>query len=440
MLEIGLGARRGRNCEGMSRRDVLKVGTLGLAGVSLPQVLAVRAAHAGESATKAQDVNVILLWLDGGPSHVDMFDPKPDAPAEIRGEFGAIETNVKGIRISDRLPRLAKQMDKYSILRVTSPDASHGTGNHYMLTGWRFTPSVTYPSFGSIYSREKGFRNGMPPYAIVGGMGQYTTAGYMSAIFNPFNVGGDPNSDTFSVKDVTPPGGVNADRVTRRKSALDTIDLFQRDAERSQRGVQAMDQFYQRAFDLVTSPGAKKAFDLKQEDAKLRDQYGRNPFGQGCLLARRLIEAGTRFVHIQNGGWDTHTSNFTSLKDSRLPPVDQGYAALLADLKERGLLANTLVICMGEFGRTPKVNSSSGRDHWSQAMFVTMGGGPIKCGMTVGETDRIAEYPADRPIKVEDVAFTVWKALGIDPDRMFQSPDGRPIRIADGGEPVHELF
>ncbi|MBM3458871.1 MAG: DUF1501 domain-containing protein, partial [Armatimonadetes bacterium] len=313
-------------------------------------------------------------------------------------------------------------------------------GNHYMLTGWRTTPSITYPSFGSIYAREKGFRNGMPPYAIVGGMGQYTTAGYMGAVYNPFNVGGDPNSDSFSVKDVTPPGGMSADRVTRRKGALDAIDQFQRDAERAQRGVQVLDQFYQRAFDLVTSPAAKKAFDIKQEDAKLRERYGRNPFGQACLLARRLIEAGTRFVHIQNNGWDTHQNNFTSLKDSRLPPVDQGYASLLRDLKDRGLLANTVVVCMGEFGRTPKVNSSAGRDHWSQAMFVTMGGGPVKCGMTVGQTDRTAEYPAERPIKVEDVAATVWKALGVDSDKMFMSPDARPIRIADGGEPVHELF
>lgn len=433
MFEIRHGSCR--NCEGMSRRDLLRVGALGLGGLTLPGLLA---SEAGAAASR--DVNVILIWLDGGPSHIDMFDPKPEAPVEVRGEFGAIETNVKGIRISDQLPHMAKQMDKYSILRVTSPDASHGTGNHYLLTGYRFTPSVTYPSMGSVYAREKGFREGMPPYAIVGGLGQYTTGGYMGAVYNPFNVGGDPNAATFSVKDVTPPGSVKPERMTRRRSVLDAVDQFQRDAERSQRSVQAMDQFYQRAFDLVTSPAAKKAFDLKQEDAKLRDSYGRNGFGQGCLLARRLIESGTRFVHIQKGGWDTHQANFKALKDSRLPELDQGYAALLQDLHDRGMLANTMVICMGEFGRTPKVNSSAGRDHWSQAMFVTMGGGPIKMGMTVGESDRIAEYPADRPIKVEDFAATVYHALGINTEQTYQAPDGRPIRIADGGTPVHELL
>jgi uncharacterized protein (DUF1501 family) len=437
MLEINTGASR--NCEGMTRRGLLKVGTLGLFGLSLPGILRLEA-QAAETGASAKDVNVILIWLDGGPSHIDMFDPKPEAPAEIRGEFGAIETNVKGIRISDQLPRLAKQMDKYSILRVTSPDASHGTGNHYLLTGYKFTPAVTYPCYGSVYAREMGFRNGMPPYAILNGMTQYTGGGYMGAVYNPFNVGGDANSDSFSVKDVSPPGGVTMDRVTRRRSVLEAVDQFQRQGDLAQRGVQTTDQFYARAFDLVTSPVAKKAFDIKQEDAKLRDTYGRTSFGQSCLLARRLIEAGTRFITINRGGWDTHTTNFTTLKNSRLPELDQGYAALLQDLHDRGLLSNTIVVCMGEFGRTPKVNSSAGRDHWSQAMFITAGGGPLKTGMTVGESDRIAEYPADRPIKVEDFAATLYKALGVNTDKMYVAADGRPIHIAAGGAPVHELF
>lgn len=436
MFEIRMGCSR--NCAGMTRRDVLRVGALGAFGLTLPGLLNARAQAAPGGGTK--DVNVILIWLDGGPSHIDMFDPKPEAPQEIRGEFGAIETCVKGIRISDKLPNLAKQQDKYSILRVTSPDSSHGTGNHYFLTGYRFNPAVTFPSMGAVCAREKGFRNGMPPYAIVGGVGQYTGGGYMGAVYNPFNVGGDPNAKGFSVQDVTPPGGVNLDRVARRRGVLDAIDRFQRQAELAQRNVQTVDEFYTRAFDLVTSPVAKKAFDLSAEDDKLRDTYGRNSFGQGCLLARRLIEAGTRFVHIQKGGWDTHTQNFVSLGKTRLPELDQGYAALLQDLSDRGLLANTLVVCMGEFGRTPKVNSSAGRDHWGPASFATLGGGPVKTGLVVGETDAIAEYPKVRPISVEDVAATIYKALDINTDLMYQSPDGRPIRIADGGSPVHELF
>jgi uncharacterized protein (DUF1501 family) len=280
----------------------------------------------------------------------------------------------------------------------------------------------------------------MPPYAIVGGIGQYTGAGYMGSVFNPFNVGGDPNSAGFSVKDVTPPGGVNGDRMARRRDVLSAVDQFQRDAELSQRSARMLDQFYARAFDLVTSPVAKKAFDLKQEDDKLRDLYGRNSFGQGCLLARRLIEAGTRFVHVQKGGWDTHQDNFKSLKGARLPELDQGYAALLQDLHDRGLLASTMVLCMGEFGRTPKVNSSAGRDHWAGTMFINVGGGPLKTGMVVGESDRNGENPISRPIRVEDFAATVYKALGIAPDTTYLSPDARPIRVADGGSPVDELF
>lgn len=437
MFEFATRVRR--NCEGINRRDLLRVGGIGLFGLSLPVLLRAEAS-AAEAGTPSKDVNVILMWLDGGPSHIDMFDPKPEAPAEIRGEFGAVETNVKGIRISDQLPRLAKQTDKYSILRITSQDSSHGTGNHYFLTGYKFTPAVVYPSYGSVYGRIKGFRNGMPPYAIVNGVGQYTGAGYMGAVYNPFNVGGDPNSDGFSVKDVSLPGGIGGDRLSRRRGVLDAVDQFQRNTETAQRGVVAMDQFYSRAFDLVTSPVAKKAFDLKQEDAKLRESYGRNSFGQSCLLARRLIESGTRFVHIQQGGWDTHTTNFETLKKYRLPEVDQGYAALLSDLSDRGLLANTVVICMGEFGRTPRVNSSAGRDHWGPASFATIGGGPVKMGMTVGETDAIAEYPKTRPVTVEDFAATLYKGLGVNSDQAFAASDARPNRIADGGHPIEELL
>ena len=427
---------RYRNCEGVTRRDFMRVGSLGLFGLSLPMVLA----HRAESGTAETDTNVILIWLDGGPSHIDMFDPKPEAPVEIRGEFGAVETNVTGVRISDQLPRLARQQDKYSILRMTGPQGSHGTDNHYLLTGYKFNPSITFPAMGAVLGREKGFRQGMPPYAIVGGVGQYTGGGYMGAVYNPFNVGGDPNAKGFSVKDVTPPGGMDLSRVTRRKGALDMLDRFQKQTEARQSTVDTIDQFYARAFDLVTSPVAKKAFNIEEEDSKLRDEYGRNSFGQGCLLARRLIEAGTRFVHIQKGGWDTHQGNFQSLRSARLPELDQGYAALLRDLSDRGLLKSTIVMCMGEFGRTPKVNSSAGRDHWGPAGFVTIGGGPLRTGIVVGETDRNAEYPTQRPVPVEDIAATMFRALGIPAEKTYQSPDGRPIRVADGGSPISELF
>ncbi len=433
---FSMGTGRHQNCEGMTRRDMLQVGTAGLFGLTLPSVLARRA-----DAAAARDVNVILIWLDGGPSHLDMFDPKPNAPAEIRGEFGAIETCVKGIQITDKLPRLAAVANHYSILRgAHTPDAGHGTGNGYLQSGYKFNPLMSYPCYGAVYAREKGFRNGVPPYAIIGGVAAGTTAGYMGATFNPFNVGGDPNSDSFSVRDVSLPGGMSADRVTRRRSVLESVDLYQRNTEATQRTLLATDQFYARAFDLITSPVAKRAFNVKEEDSKLRDSYGRHSFGQSCLLARRLIEAGTRFVTINHSGWDTHQANFQSLRDARLPQLDSGYAALLTDLHDRGLLSDTLVICMGEFGRTPKVNSSAGRDHWAGSCFITMGGGPVKTGMVVGSSDANGENPASRPISIEDFAATVYKALGINTDTTYHAPDSRPVRVLESGTPVLELF
>jgi hypothetical protein len=436
MTTIRLGTGE-RTCDGITRRDVLRVGALGVAGLTLPELL--RAERAAADGAR-KEISCILLWLNGGPSHIDMFDPKPDAPAEVRGEFGAVETNVKGVRISDQLPLLAKQMDKYSILRVTSPDSGHETATSYVLSGYKFTPSVQYPAYGSVVAREKGFRNGMPPYTHLFGLPfGYGTAGYMGPVYNPFQIVGDPNSPSFSVRDVTPPSGVDFARIERRRSVLAAIDDYQRRAE-SARPIRTMDEFYARAYDLVTSPVAKKAFNLKEEPESLREDYGKSSFGQGCLLARRLVEAGVRFVTLNSGGWDTHTDNFKSLKGSRLPQLDRAYAALLKDLHARGLLESTLVICMGEFGRTPKVNSAAGRDHWGQAMFVTMGGGGVKTGAVVGETDAEASAPKERPTTVEDVAATIYRALGIDANKTFETADNRPIKIADGGTAVEELF
>jgi hypothetical protein len=436
MIQLNYGASR--NCEGVTRRDFIRIGSLGLFGLSLDSALRLQPAAADRA---GKEVCCILLWLNGGPSHIDMFDPKPDAAAEIRGEFGAIETNVKGIRISDQLPLLAKQMDKFSILRVTSPDSGHETATSYVLSGYKFTPALQYPAYGSVLAREKGFRNGMPPYTHLFGLPfGYGTAGYMGPVYNPFQIVGDPSSPNFSVRDVSPPAGMDFARIERRRSVLAAIDDYQRRTETAARAIRTMDEYYARAYDLVTSPVAKKAFNLKEEPDSLREDYGKTSFGQGCLLARRLIQAGVRFVTLNLGGWDTHTDNFKSLKGSRLPLLDRGYAALLKDLHARGLLDTTLVICMGEFGRTPKVNSAAGRDHWGQAMFVTLGGGGTRTGIVVGETDANAEMPKDRPITVEDVAATIYRTLGIDTNKAFETADKRPVKIADGGTAVEELF
>jgi len=425
------------DCDGVTRRDFLRVGGLSALGLTLPGFLSM-----AQASTNRKDVSCILLWMGGGPSHIDTFDPKPDAPAEIRGEFKAIPTNVSGIQLSDKLPKLAQQMDKFSILRsVTSPDGTHETATHYLLTGYPFTPAVEYPGYGSVYAREKGAQNGMPPYVIFGGLQNgHGGGGYMGAVYNPFNISGDPNNPGFSVQDVAPPNGVDMDRIARRRNILDSLDTFQRKVETQQKIVQTMDDFYQQAYSLITSPVAKKAFDLKQEDAKVRDSYGRNYFGQSCLLARRLVEAGVRFVTVNYGGWDTHENNFNALKNNLLPTLDQGYAGLLADLKQRGMLDSTLVVWMGEFGRTPKVNSSAGRDHWPNAMSVCMGGGGIKTGQAVGTSNERAEVPKDRPIRVEDVGATIYKALGVDCEKEYMSPQNRPFKINYDGEPITELL
>ena len=435
MLDLELGKHT--DCDGVTRRDFLRVGGLSALGLALPDFL--RVAEAMPKPRK--DVSCILLWMGGGPSHIDTFDPKPDAPQEIRGDFGAIPTNVSGIQLSDKLPKLAKQMDKFSIIRsCTSPDGSHETASHYLLTGYPGTPSINYPAYGSVLAKEKGTLHGMPPNMMFGGLPfGYGGAGYMPPQFNPFQITGDPNDANFTVRDVSPPNGVDFERITRRKGILESVDTFQRNAESKQKIVQSVDEFYAQAYGLITSPVAKKAFNIKEEPDKVRQAYGRSYFGQSCLLARRLVEAGVRFVTVNYGGWDTHTDNFSSLKNHLLPNLDSGYAALIEDLKNRGMLDSTLVVWMGEFGRTPKVNSSAGRDHWPNGMSVCMGGGGVKTGICVGATNERAENPKDRPLRVEDVAATIYKSLGVDYEKEYITPENRPVKINYDGEPITEL-
>jgi hypothetical protein len=443
VFDIELGKHR--DCDGITRRDFIRVGALTAFGLSVPGLLAhadqVKAVGAAKGRSSS-DVACILLWMGGGPSHIDTFDPKPYAPQDIRGSFGAIKTNVTGVQISDQLPKLAKQMDKFSILRsVTSPDGTHETATHYLLTGYPFAPAVEYPGYGAVVAREKGFKNSLPPYAMFGGMpNNHGGGGYMGAVYNPFQINGDPNSAGFSVQDVAPPNGVDVVRMDRRRLLRDALDDWQRDKETASKAALTMDEFYQRAYGLVTSPVAKKAFSLKEEPDKLRDKYGRNTFGQSCLLARRLVEAGVRCVAINYGGWDTHTDNFNALKNGLLPPLDTGYAALLEDLHGRGMLDTTMVVWMGEFGRTPRINSAAGRDHWPGAISVCMGGGGLKTGVVVGSSNERAEYPKDRPLRVEDVAATIYSAFGINGDKEYMSPQNRPIKINYDGTPIPELI
>jgi hypothetical protein len=444
MFEIELG--KYRDCDGITRRDFIRVGSLTAFGLTMPGLFESRAeaaptVAAGKTSAK-RDVACILLWMGGGPSQLDTFDPKPDAPQEIRGDFKAIPTNLKGVYISEYLPKLAKNMDKLSVLRsVTSPDGTHETATHYLLTGYPFTPAIEYPSYGSVIAREKGFQNGMPPYALMGGLPfGHGHGGYMGAVYNPFLINGDPNDKNFSVGDVSAPSGVDVIRMDRRRLLRQALDDWQRNKETASKATQTMDEFYARAYDLVTSPVAKKAFDLSQEPDKLRDAYGRHNFGQSCLLARRLVEAGVRCVTINYGGWDTHENNFNALKNYLLPPLDSGYSTLLTDLHDRGLLDTTLVVWMGEFGRTPRVNGAAGRDHWPGAISVCMGGGGIKTGQVIGSTNERSEFPKERPIRVEDVAATLYKTMGINYEKEYMSPQERPLKINYDGTPIDELL
>lgn len=430
-----------RDCGGVSRRHFLQIGGLATLGLTLPGWLRVRA----QTPASRTNVNCILLWMQGGPSHLDIFDPKPDAPAEVRGEFGVIDTNLPGVKVCEHLPRLAKQLDKYSIIRGCDPqNGSHGVADHLMMSGHKFNPSLAFPCYGSVVAKERGYRQGMFPFVQLGRAIDRRfnggVPGFLGDEYSAFEVGDDPSQTNFRVRDLSLAQSTDAKRLERRQSMLSDLEKHQKAVETQASGaVQARDAFYEKAFGLITSPAAKRAFDLGQEADKLRDDYGRNSFGQSCLLARRLLEGGVQFVTITDGGWDTHQNNFKSLKERLLPRIDQGYSALLRDLDVRGMLDNTLVVWMGDFGRTPKVNSAAGRDHWSTASVVTMGGGGIKRGEIVGRTNALAEFVVDNPVTPQDIAATIYHAVGVPLDTWYKAQDGRPIQLIPQGKPIRQL-
>jgi hypothetical protein len=439
MFNLTLGAHR--DCDGVRRRDFLKVGALAGLGLGLPGLLRAQEGRGGAGT----DVSCILVWLQGGLSHIDSFDPKPDAPTEVRGDFGAIPTNVPGIQLCDPLPLLALQQDKYSILRSLDPkNGSHGVADAWMMTGHPFSPALTYPCYGSVVAKEQGGRDAMPPFVQIGtavdarfGGG---VAGFLGDQYNPFVLPGDPSNPNFTVRDVTLPGGVDSARFQRRMRALEAVDTWQARMESSPGPLEATDVFYRKAYDLITSPKAKHAFSLQAEGPRLRDRYGRTALGQGCLLARRLVESGVRFVTVTNGGWDTHQDNFKALKQRLLPSLDSALAALLQDLSDRDLLETTLVACISDFGRTPKVNPSAGRDHWASASVALLAGAGVKGGTVVGETNALAEMPVEAPYYTHDLAATIYNRLGVPLDTTHHTPDGRPVQVVYEGRVVRELL
>ena len=441
------------NCNGVSRRDFIQLGIGGALGLGFCDLLRLRARAEAAAApgTKAagKKVNCILIWLDGGPSHYETFDPKPDAPSEIRGEFKAISTKVPGIQFSEAIPKLAGVADKFTVLRsVCHKDPNHGGGNHYMMTGMPTPVPVAcgayvtfHPSFGSMVSYDRGLRNGLPAYIAMPEVSRSGGPNFLGGQHAAFVIDGSPNSKNFKVRDVVLPPEISEGRAASRQSLRRSLDQMKRFHDRlADDPAVTFDQYYAQGLDLVASPQAQEAFDIHRESEALRDAYGRNDFAQRLLLARRLVEVGVSFVTVYYGGWDHHTKIFDAFKGDHLKHFDQGLAALLTDLETRGLLDNTLVIALGEFGRTPKVNKDAGRDHWPGAMSILMAGAGIPRGHVVGATDAKGYYAAESVHKPEDFAASLYTKMGIDPAQLLHTNTGRPVQLVNGGHLIKELF
>ncbi len=413
-----------------TRRDFLRIGSLAFGGLNLSSLLA---AEAGQRSERS----CIVIFQNGGASQLDFFDPKPEAPADIRGSFGSVATAVPGIHFSGLLPRTAKALDKFAVIRsMHSDEAIHERARQYIFSGAKPRNDTLHPSYGAVMSKERGGKNGLPPFVAIPDKDLSAEAGFLGSAHDPF-ITGDPNAKNFAVKDLTLPAGVSDEESRVRRALLAKMDSeFHKATESPLLG--EMDEFSQKALDLIASPAARKAFDMQAEPDKLRDAYGRTGLGQGCLLARRLIESGTRLATVFHGGYDTHREHEKGAKRLTVD-FDQAFPTLLEDLSQRGMLASTLVLVIGDFGRTPRINFSGGRDHWPRGFSVGLAGAGILGGAVVGKSDAQAAEPVERPVTIEDLGATVYKALGIDAHKEYRV-NGRPVRINKDGVAVRELF
>ena len=430
-------------CHGnpLSRRSFLTVGAIGGLGLTISDYLERRAfaeqKHYDFIEAKAQ--SIIHIFLPGGMAHQESFDPKPFSPIEFRGEMGTIKTNT-GEVVSQTIPNLAKIANKFSIIRsMTHGEAAHERGTHNMFTGYRPSPALIFPSFGSVISHGYGPRKNLPPYVCVPNQpNEFAGSGYLSSSYAPFSLGSDPASGGFKVRDLNLPKGVDEARFARRRSALEAVNYYFAQRDKSD-NVGAMNTFYERAYSLVSSKEAREAFNIGKEDGKLREAYGKNTAGQRLLMARRLVEAGVRMVSLTYGGWDMHT-NITASMRRQMPALDQGLAMLINDLDQRGLLESTMVMVSSEFGRTPKINGNSGRDHWPKVFSVLIAGGGIKSGTIHGSSNATASEPEDDPVGPSDLATTMYRQLGIVADKELMAPGDRPIEIVKGGKLIKPLI
>ncbi|HTN76783.1 MAG TPA: DUF1501 domain-containing protein [Pirellulaceae bacterium] len=443
-------------CDGMHRRDLLRIGAASAFGYGLGLQRLLAAESSLNKPARSTGVSLIYIFLKGGLSTIDTWDLKPQAPAEIRGEFNPIKSVVPGIDLCELLPLSAGQTDKFSLLRgFGHRNSDHGPADHYMLTGYHpaagfnasLAPNNQRPAFGSIISRKLGPQGqqldaaSVPPYVCLPSMHNSGGPAYLGATCAPLVIEADPAAPDFAVPDMLPPLAIAADRLAARRDLLSAVDRFQKSGEAAaNQAAGAMHVFRQKAFDLMTSPVAKQAFNLQAEPDKLRDAYGRNTLGQSCLMARRLVEAGVRCVTIEHSNWDTHDGNFATLRRDLLPQLDPAMATLFRDLHQRGLWEKTIVLVTGEVGRTPRINKNAGRDHWGPAFSVAIGGGGVQGGRVIGASDERAERPTDAPHGPEDLAATMFELLGIDPQEEFLTPEGRPMKVVNGGRVIRELL
>ncbi len=436
----------------MARRDFVRVGGLTALGLGLGNFLGLQRLVAESKAQLSPRAkSCILIWLDGGPSHLESFDPKPDAPKEVRGPMTSIPTNLNGVRLGECLENTAAIMDKVAIVRsMTSPLGEHQFGAHYMMTGYKPSPALVYPTMGATLAHLRSQIGVLPSNIAVPAFPNLVSgSGYLSGSVGPFSVGGDPRSHDFKVRDLDLYAGIDLARLDRRLEFVEAIDAFE--SEKNASNSTPTDPDLVRAYNLLANPEAKRAFTLSDEPEALRHSYGwldsgNNNIGQSCLLARRLVERGVPFVTVNSSGWDAHAdiiqlkARYSTDKNGLLPSLDRAFSTLVRDLSDRGMLNETLVVVMGEFGRTPRINSNAGRDHWPNCFSVALAGGGIQGGQVVGSSDSLGEFPKERPVTPSDLAATIYTLLGIDPATELQTPDGRPVRVTpDGSKVVSEL-
>ena len=426
-----------------SRREFLFVGLVGTLGLSLGEMFKLQAATPKDKLSSGKEApakSIINIYLPGGMAAQETFDPKLVAPIEYRGPLGTIKTKLPGVYFSEMMKRTAEVADKITVVRsMTHGEADHDRGTHNMFRGYRPSPAIMYPSFGSVISHELGTRNDLPPYVCVPSMpSNFAGTGYLGSAYGPFSLGGDPANKEFKVRDLTLPTGIDEKRFAERRDMRTAVDEHFSSLEKSD-ALEGMDTFYQRAYALISSDKARAAFSLKDEPEKLRAEYGANTAGMRMLLARRLVEAGVRCVSLSYGGWDHH-DNIKNAITNQMPSFDQAFAALIRDLDQRGMLDSTLVMVTTEFGRTPKINATAGRDHYPKVFSVVLAGGGIKRGQIYGSSDATGGEPDESPLTVPDLANTIYTQMGIDPEKNLMAPGNRPIKIVKDGTLVKELL